>query len=76
MSINESRIDFEVFTVYRQDFIGVSIVRLCNKVGALEYLMEREGIYKKYKNADRLKYYAIGDNGTLLNLELEEEIKK
>ena len=65
MSIVESKIDFEVFTVYRQDIMGITIVKLCNRQGALEYLREHEGC------CSEVKYYALGDDSSLINLESE-----
>lgn len=66
--ISVEQVDFEVFSVYKtMSGRDLTLLRLCNRDGALEYLEGRQESFNKYGNSG-YTYFALGSKGTLIKL--------
>ena len=66
--ISIEQVDFEIFSVYKTvNGRDLSLLRLCNRDGALEYLEGRQRSFEKYGSSG-YTYFALGSKGTLIKL--------
>jgi len=68
--ISIEQVDFEVFSVYKTlngHGRDLSLLRLCDKVNAIDYLKGRQRSFEKYGSSG-YTYFALGSKGTLIKL--------
>jgi hypothetical protein len=69
--ISTEQVTFEVFSVYKTiKGRDLSLLRICDKNGALDYLSGRQRSFEKYGNSG-YTYFALGSRGTLIKLNTE-----